>query len=466
MPRPDRPTVEQLLDSVRSHASAYLTGLDDRPVAATADAPELREILGGPLPATGEEPGSVLDRYLAAAQGGTVATGSARYFGFVTGGALPAAMAVDMLTPVWDQNVGLSVVGPAALVAEEVAREWLIGLFGLPAHSSVGFVTGGQMANTTALAIARHHVLAEVGWDVERDGLAAAPPITVVVGAERHSTIDRGMRLLGLGSSPATVDVDRNGAMQPDRLVEALASVDGPVIVCVQVGNVNTGAIDPVGPIVEAARGSGAWVHVDGAFGLWARCLDRFADRLVGLESAHSWAVDAHKWLNVPYDSGLVFSAHPESHRAALGVTAIQAPYLAFGDSARDGVDWGPEFSRRARGPAVWAALRSLGRQGVVELVDRCCAMATEFAQLLSREPGISVRNDVVLNQMLVAFDGVDTDEVVAAIQQHGVAWMGATTWRGERLMRISVSNWQTDSDDVARSAESVIKCYRTCARR
>jgi glutamate/tyrosine decarboxylase-like PLP-dependent enzyme len=466
MPRPSAHTIEALLERVRGHAARYVDRLDDRPVAAVAGIEDLRSALGGPLPAEGADPVAVLDQYLAVVDGGTVATGSPRYFGFVIGGALPAAMAVDMLTPVWDQNVGLSVGGPAASVAEEVARDWLIDLLGLPRRASLGFVTGGQMANTTAFAVARHHVLAQAGWDVERDGLVGAPPITVVVGRERHSTIDRGLRFIGLGSSPLVVEVDADGAMRADHLAEVLAGVDGPAIVCAQLGNVNTGALDPVGPIVEAAHERGAWVHVDGAFGLWARCLDRFAGHLAGLELADSWAVDAHKWLNVPYDCGLVFTAHPESHRAALGVSASNAPYLAFGDATRDGVDWVPEFSRRGRGPAVWAALRSLGRSGVVEMVDRCCAMAREFAGLLADEPGIEIRNDVVLNQVLVAFAGVDVDALVAAIQADGTCWMGATTWRGERLMRISVSNWQTDHDDVVRSAEAVIGCYRRLSGR
>jgi glutamate/tyrosine decarboxylase-like PLP-dependent enzyme len=466
MPRPDPQTIAELLATVSSYAGGYLDRLDTRPVAGAPDLEHLQTVLGGPLPDLGEPPWAVLDRFLGVADGGTVATGSARYFGFVIGGALPAAMALDMLTPVWDQNVGLFVGGPAASVAEEAVRRWLVELFRLPVETSLGFVTGGQMANTTALAIARHHVLAAVGWDVEADGLTGAPPVTVVVGEERHSTIDRALRFIGLGSAPRTVAVDTNGAMDPAALEGVAAEIDGPMIVCAQVGNVNTGALDPVGPIVDVARKHGAWLHVDGAFGLWARCLERFDPDLSRMEEADSWAVDAHKWLNVPYDCGLVFSAHPGSHQAAIGVSAEHVPYLSFDSAMRDGVDWSPEFSRRARGPAVWAALRSLGRSGVVELVERGCAMAVEFADTLAAEPGIEIRNDVVLNQVLVAFADVDTDAVIEAIQRDGTCWMGGTTWRGERLMRISVSNWQTESQDIQRSAEAVIRSYRRVAGR
>jgi glutamate/tyrosine decarboxylase-like PLP-dependent enzyme len=470
---PDDPTTERLLTQVHTHASDYLRRLPDRPVRADATAGELHAALGGPLPDEPADPVAVVDALAAVADRGMIATTSGRFFGFVIGGALPAAMAADMLTPVWDQNAGLSVIGPVASVVEEISRQWLVELFGLPANASLGFVTGGQMANTTALTVARHHVLAAAGWDVERDGLAGGPEITVVGGAERHSTIDTGMRFAGLGSRPLVVDVDELGAMRPDALATTLAGIEGPVIVCVQMGNVNTGALDPVGALADIAHQHGAWVHVDGAFGLWAAVTPRLRDGVAGMDRADSWAVDAHKWLNVPYDSGLVFTAHPASHRATTGTDRGQSSYLEFADDLRDPLEWTPEFSRRGRGFAVWAALRSLGRSGVVELVDRCCAMAQRFAERLSAADGVTVHNfvepgptndlrprTVALNQVLVGFDGVDTAAVVAAVQAEGTCFPTGTTWRGRRLMRISVSNWQTDTEDVDRSVAAILECY------
>ena len=462
MPRPDPHTVTALLDRVRSHAAHHLAVLDDRPVRATAEAPELRSALGGPLPDGPGDPVAVLDALAGLADRGTTATTSARFFGFVVGGVVPAAMAADMLAPVWDQNAGLHVAGPIAAVTEEVARTWLLDLLRLPADASMGFVTGGQSANMTALLVARHHVLAAAGWDVERDGLAGGPQITVVAGSERHSTIDRAMRLAGLGSRSRLVDVDANGAMRPDGLAEELDDVDGPVIVCAQLGNVNTGALDPVGELADIAHRHDAWLHVDGAFGLWAACLPRLRAATEGLERADSWAVDAHKWLNVPYDSGMVATAHPASHLAATGTDPAQSSYLEFGEGTRDALVWTPEFSRRARGMAIWAALRSLGRQGVVDMVERGCEMAARFAELLDAEPGVHVRNAVVLNQVLVAFDDVPAADVIAAVQQEGTCWMSGTRWRGEHLLRISVSNWQTDDEDVVRSVQAIVACYRT----
>jgi glutamate/tyrosine decarboxylase-like PLP-dependent enzyme len=453
---------EHLLDRVRAHALDYLRRLPDRPVRAAATADEIRDALGGPLPDAPASPDAVVDMLAALAQRGTTATTSGRFFGFVVGGALPAAMAADMLTSVWDQNAGLFVAGPVAAVAEEVARQWLVDLFGLPPDASLGFVTGGQMANTTALVVARRHVLAAAGWDVERDGLAGGPRVTVVAGAERHSTIDRAMRFAGFGSQPALVDVDEHGTMRPDALATTLASLDGPLIVCAQMGNVNTGALDPVGALADVAHDHGAWVHVDGAFGLWAAVLPRLHAHVAGMERADSWAVDAHKWLNVPYDASMVFTAHPASHQAATGADRGHSSYLEFADHVRDPLEWTPEFSRRARGIPVWAALRSLGRSGVVALVERCCAMARLFAEQLSAAPGVTVHNDVVLNQVLVGFDDVAASAVVDAVQAEGTCFPTGTSWRGHDLMRISVSNWQTDADDVAASVRAILACYAT----
>jgi glutamate/tyrosine decarboxylase-like PLP-dependent enzyme len=319
------------------------------------------------------------------------------------------------------------------------------------------------MANFTALAVARHSGLGAAGWDVEADGLAGAPPVRVIVGEERHVTIDRALRFLGLGTaSLSTVPTDDQGRMRADALGDALARSSGPTIVCAQAGNVNTGAVDPLRAVCDAAHEAGAWVHVDGAFGMWAAASPTLRPLVEGMERADSWATDAHKWLNVPYDSGLVFCAHPAAHRAAMG---SQASYLVYSeDRERDAMDWNPDFSRRARGFAVYAAIRSLGRSGVADLVERCCAHARRFAEALGREPGIEVLNDVVLNQVLVRFldPGEDHDArtraVVKAVQEEGTCWLGGTTWQGKAAMRISVSNWSTTTEDVDRSVAAILR--------
>jgi glutamate/tyrosine decarboxylase-like PLP-dependent enzyme len=335
-----------------------------------------------------------------------------------------------------------------------VCRGWLAELLGLPAHVSVGYVTGCQMAHVTSLAAARHHVLAEAGWDVAQDGLAGAPPIRVVVGAKRHVTLDRALQLLGLGtSSLEVVPADGQGRMR----VEELRLGGGPTIVCGQAGEVNTGAFDDLDAIADAADAAGAWFHVDGAFGLWAAASPEHRTLLKGSARADSWATDAHKWLNVPYDSGLVFCAHPDSHRAAMSVTAS---YLVqSGDKReRDPMDWNPEFSRRARGFPIYAAIRSLGRVGIAEMIERCCANARRFADALDAG-GATVLNEVVLNQVLVRLgDGERTRQAIARVQQDGTCWLGGTDWNGEHAMRISVSNWRTTEDDVDRSAAAILE--------
>ena len=390
-----------------------------------------------------------------------MATPGGRFFGFVIGGSLPAALAADWLASAWDQNAGLYVAAPAASVVEEVCGAWLSELFGLPEGISFGLVTGGQMANFTALAAARHHVLERAGWDVEADGLLGAPRVRVLVGEERHVTIDRALRFLGLGtSSLRPVPADEQGRMRPDALRSALAESSGPTIVCAQAGNVNTGAFDPLDAICDAA--GDAWVHVDGAFGMWAAASPSLRHLVRGIERADSWATDAHKWLNVPYDSGLAFCAHPDVHRAAMGT---QASYLVYSEAGeRDQLDWNPEASRRARGFPIYAAIRSLGRSGVADLIDRCCAHARRFAEALAREPGVEVLADVVLNQVLVRFldPGGDHDArtraVVEAVQQDGTCWLGGTTWQGKAAMRISVSNWSTTTEDVDRSVAAILR--------
>jgi len=447
------------LTEAYERATAYLDGLPERRVGPRATAGELREALGGPLPAGPTDPRKVIARLAEGVEDGLLPSGSGRFFGFVFGGATPASLAADWLTTTWDQNAGLYAASPAAAVVEEVAAAWLVELFGLPTGTSVGFVTGAQMANFTGLAAARHEVLRRAGWDVERDGLVGAPPIRVLAGAERHDTIDRALRFLGLGTNCIVpIAVDDQGRMRVDAL-EASLTDDAPQIVCAQVGNVNTGAIDAVRDICERAHEHQAWVHVDGAFGLWAAVSEQLRPLVDGIELADSWASDAHKWLNVPYDSGLVLCAHPEPHRAAM---SIRAAYLIQDENGeRDPMDYNPEFSRRARGIPVYAAIRALGRSGIAEIVDRCHAMAQRFADALRAE-GVEVLNEVVLNQILVRFgDDELTRRVVAAVQREGTCWMSGTTWQGTAAMRISVTNWTTGAADIDRSAAAVVRCLR-----
>ena len=461
------PTSDQMaaaLAAAHQRATAYATGLGERPVGPRATVDDLRAALDGPLPEDGADAAEVVRALADAAEPGLVATGSPRYFGFVIGGALPAALGADWLASTWDQNAGLYVGGPPAAVTEEVAGRWVLDLLGLPATASFGFVTGCQMAHVTALAAARNDVLARVDWDVEHRGLVGAPPVRVLASDLRHATVDRALRLLGLGADAVEpVASDQEGRMRMDALDEALRASGGPTIVIAQVGEVNTGAIDPVDEICDRARAAGAWVHVDGAFGLWAGASPALRPLVAGVERADSWATDFHKWLNVPYDSGFAACAHPERHRAAMGT---HADYLvhAAPDGPRDQMDWNPEFSRRARGFAVYAALRSLGRRGVADLVDRCCAHARRFADRLGALDGVEVVNEVVLDQVLVAFPGAEaqagdgraTQRIIEAVQRSGECWMSGTTWQGRPAMRISVVNWQTSTDDVDRAVRTI----------
>ena len=397
----DRPDWKSALGEAFAQALSYLDGLPDRPVHPAADLGQLRAALGGPLPERPLDARDVVADLAGAAGPGVIASGSGRFFGFVVGGATPAALAADWLASAWDQNAGLYILGPAAAVVEEVAGAWVADLFGLPPHVSVGFVTGAQMANVTGLAAALHAVLGRAGWDVSSAGLWGAPRVRVLAGEQRHGTVDRALRFLGVGTAAIElIPADAQGRMRVDALAEALD--DRPAIVCAQVGNVNTGAVDPVGQISDIA-------HVDGAFGLWAAASPRLRPLVAGVGRADSWATDAHKWLNVPYDCGLVFCADPQAHRAAMGA---RAGYLVHGSAGeRDALDHNPEHSRRARGFAVYAALRALGRGGVADLVERSCALARRFATQLGATPGVTVLNDVVLNQVLVRFPaGSDRD--------------------------------------------------------
>ena len=449
--------IDAALERASGLAREFIAGLPSRPVHHTASVEDLRARLGGPLPDVGESPVATVEALASAAEDGLIASAGPRYFGFVIGGGVPAALAADWLTSAWDQNAGLYVIGPAAAVAEEVAGAWAAELMGLPAGVSVGFTTGATMASFTGLAAGRHALLEQTGWDVERQGLFAAPEIPVVVSEESHVTIFAALQMLGMGRDRVIrVPTDEQGAMRADALADALRSLDRPALVTAQAGNVNTGAFDPLPAIVEAVRANGGWLHVDGAFGLWAGADPARRHLVEGVGLADSWTTDAHKWLNVPYDSGLSFVAHPAAHQAAMTLGA--AYYVETTGAERDPYNWVAESSRRARGFAVWAALRSLGRAGVAEMIGRTSDLAGRFADGLRGGPGIRILNDVVLNQVLVRFEDPSgdlaagdarTDAVIAAVQADGTLWLGGTRWHGVRAMRISVSGWATTEDDV-----------------
>ena len=453
---------QPLLARTHDHAVDYLREQSERHVGARARREELLAALGAPLSQRGEDEAAVIDLLAAQAPRGAIASGSPRYFGFVIGGTYPVALAADWLAATWDQNAGIYATSPLSAVVEEIAGDWLLDLFDLPRESEVGFVTGCQMASFTCLAAARHAVLRRAGWDVEADGLHGAPRINIVTSAESHVTIDVALRYLGFGTRAVQrVEADAQGRMRGDRLKELLATLDGPTIICAQAGNVNTGAFDRLYEIGPIANEHGAWLHVDGAFGLWARASHAHRALADGIELADSWATDAHKWLNVPYDCGVAIVRHPGDHRAAM--TSAAAYLIQTGGAERDAVDWVPEFSRRARGVPVYATLRALGRDGVEGLVDRCCARARQIEEILYPHEGVQILNDVVLNQVLVRFGDSDdtTRAVVAGVQDDGTCWLSGTTWHGKAAMRISVSNWATSEEDVAASAAAIIQVFR-----
>jgi glutamate/tyrosine decarboxylase-like PLP-dependent enzyme len=436
------------LETAYRHAREFLTGLPDRHVGASGTAAPT-STLAGPVPAT-----RVIDELVRDLEPGIVATAGPRYFGFVTGGALPASVAADWLASTWDQNGAMAAMSPALAELETVTAAWLLDLLRLPPESGLGFVTGGQTANLTCLIAARHRVLQNVGWDVEANGLQGAPEIRVLVGDQVHVAALTALRYLGLGSANAErIETDEQGAMRADRL----ELDDRPTIVLAQMGEVNTGALDPLDEITaKAAQAANTWVHVDGAFGLWAAASPAFDALVKGHDRADSWGVDGHKWLNVPYDSGYAIVKDAAVHRGALGATAA---YLHTGGDVRNGFDWVPESSRRGRAIPTYAALRQLGRSGVVALVDRCCALARRFAEALGEQPGIEILNDVVLNQVLVRFgdDDARTAGVVRRVQEDGTCWLGGTTFKGRGAMRISVSNWSTTESDVDRSVAAIL---------
>ncbi|MGA8144690.1 MAG: pyridoxal-dependent decarboxylase [Candidatus Acidiferrales bacterium] len=440
-----------LMEQAAGRAGRYLETLDRRGVFPSAEAVGRLAELGGALAAEGAEAAEVLRLLDEVGSPATVATAGRRYFGFVTGGALPATLAANWLAGAWDQCAGLDVLSPVSSALEEISARWLIELFGLPAGCGVGFVTGATMANFSALAAARNAVLESAGWDVEADGLIGAPPLTVIGGDEVHVSVVKALGMLGLGRNRIVrVPADSQGCMRPD----LLPKISGPTIVCMQAGNVNSGAFDPASDICEAAHAADAWVHVDGAFGLWAAVAPKRAHLLEGVAEADSWATDAHKWLNVPYDSGIAFVRNDRHLKAAM---AANAAYLVRGEK-RDPNLFTPEMSRRARGVEIWAALRSLGRNGLADLIERNCRMAERFAEGL-RAAGYEILNDVVLNQVLVSFGGDDlTRDVIAALQAEGTCWCGGTTWHGRAAMRIAVSSWATTDADVERSLDAMIR--------
>ena len=456
--RGDMSDFRELLTYSASLIADYREAVAERPVFPEVDFVDARANIGS-LQNDSISARAVVDELVGVVEPMLVGNTGPRYFGFVVGGALDAATAADMLTVGWDQNAFNTVMSPGAAVIEEIAGGWIKELLGLPLQASFGFATGGQGANTVSLAAARHFVLNKVGWDVEKDGLFGAPRVRVVVTGERHATIDTALRVLGFGSNVAEpVLVNSQGAIDISDLTRVLErGMQGPVIVCLQAGNVNTGAFDDFVRAIPIAHQHNAWVHVDGAFGLWAAANPATRYLLEGVEQADSWATDGHKWLNVPYDCGYAFCAHPDAHR---GATSYSAPYLKGQeeDEIRAPGDYVLESSRRARGFATWAALRQLGRTGIADLVEGCCALARRFADQLASVEGVTVLNDVVLNQVLVRFgDDLQTDRVIRAVQRSGECWMGATTWQGKRAMRISVSNWQTTEADVDRSVTAIL---------
>lgn len=449
--RPD--DYDKALDRAATHAREWLATVPSRAVPPKASADDVVAALGGALPAEPTDPAEVVDLLARHVEPGLMAMPSGKFFGWVIGGTLPAALGADWLVSAWDQNTGMRYATPGVTGTEEVAAEWLLDLLGLPGDADVGFVTGGTMANWTGLAAGRQAVLSRVGWDVNTDGLTGAPRVHVLVGEDRHGTVDLSLRYLGLGA-PTAVAADDQGRIRPDALRAALAEVEGPTIVALQAGNLHSGAFDPFADCVDLAHEHGAWVHVDGAFGLWAAVSPSLRHLTQGVERADSWGTDAHKTLNTPYDCGIAIVRDPTALRGAV---SMQASYLVHATDKGDPLDKVPELSRRARGVPVWAALRSLGRSGVVGLVDGLVANAQALAAGIAEIPGAEILNEVVYTQVSVAFDSDErTRAVTERLLADGVAWMSGSRWRGRDVLRVSVSNWSTDADDVAASIDAV----------
>jgi len=446
--------VNRVLNLAASHAQHYLETLSSRPIAPTATLPELRARLAKPLPETGLPDEQVIEELVDDMSGGIMGSASGRFFGWVIGGTLPVALAADWLTSAWDQNAASNLTAPAEAVIEEVCGEWLKELLGIPAGASFAVVTGCQQAHTTALAAARHKLLHDRGWDVERRGLAGAPPVTVFVTDSRHESILRSVRLLGMGTDAVEyVQADNEGRMNVAQLEVAIRALgENPALVCLQAGDLNTGTFDRFAQACGVARAANAWAHVDGAFGLWAATSERYRPLHAGVAAADSWATDGHKWLNLPFDCGFVFTAHPAAHRASF---AQETSYSVPQEDLRNQKDWNPEWSRRGRGFVAYAAIRALGRSGIAAIVERCCAHTERLVRGIGALEGAEVISHPVINQALVRFLGTDgdhdrtTDEVIRLIQAKGVAWFGGATWRGSRVMRISVCNWLTSDKDI-----------------
>ena len=451
----------ELLNFAASEAARYLETLDARPVATGGSLEELRSRLGKPLPETGTAPRAVIEELVRDADGGILASGNPRFFGWVIGGTLPVALAADWLTAAWDQNGASNLTSPAEAVVEEVCGEWAKELLGIPRSASFAFVTGCQMAHTTALAAARHKLLMDRGWDVERRGLSGAPPLKILTTDSRHESIIRSVRLLGIGADAIEhLPTDNLGRVELGGLESALRRVGGDlVILCLQAGDLNTGVFDPFERACPIAHEAKAWVHVDGAFGLWVATSERHRHLLAGAEQADSWATDGHKWLNLPFDSGFVFVAHPAAHRASFAQTTS---YSIPREELRNQKDWNPEWSRRGRGFPAYAAIRALGRAGIGEIVDRCCAHAARLVEGIGGLPGAEIVAAPIINQGLVRFLSADgdhdgaTDEVIRRVQANGVAWFGGATWRGIRVMRVSVCNYLTSEADIERTLTSL----------
>jgi glutamate/tyrosine decarboxylase-like PLP-dependent enzyme len=445
-----------LLRTTAEYAIRYLDGLEERSVAPAPEAVVRLAELGGPLPSSPTDPAEVVKLLDQVGSPATVATAGSRYFGFVIGGSLPATLAVNWLAGAWDQNAAMYVMSPTAAALEVIAQKWILDVLSFPPEAEIGFVTGATMANFSGLAAARHALLQRQGWDVGADGLFGAPPIKVVVGDEVHVSLLKALNLLGFGHNRVIrVPTDEQGRMRADQL----PPLDSSTLLCIQAGNVNTGAFDPADILCERAHEAGAWVHVDGAFGLWLAADPARAHLTAGLANADSWATDAHKWLNVPYDSGLVICRNPQDLRAAMSYTS--ASYLVTSEQ-RDNLQYTPEMSQRARAIEIWAALRSLGRSGLADMLERTCLLAERFATGL-RAAGYDILNDVVANQVLVSFgDAETTKQVIAVVQQDGTCWCGGTVWHGQTAMRISVSSWATTEADVDLSLNAIIRVAQT----
>jgi len=458
----------ELFAQAAKHAAAYRDAVGDKPQRAELSYDEMRARFAAPVPETGADASAVIDEMVALAEPGLNAPTGPRFFGWVMGGSHPAGVAADILVSAWGQNAGNHSAMPATAAVEETAAGWLLDLLDLPRQASVGFVTGGTMANFVGVAAARGEVLRRAGWDVEADGLIGAPPITILLGDDAHATVYNALRLTGLGARSAQlIETDNNGAMIPAAIEKAIAQASGPTLVIAQAGQLNTGAFDPFNVIMDAAHDTGSWVHVDSAFGLWARAAEDRRHLTQGLERADSWAVDGHKWLQTPYDCGYAIVKNAEAHRRAMSISTSYLP--ASGEAERDPSQLVPELSRRARGFATWAIIKTLGREGIADLISRSCAYARRFADRMAREPDIAVVNDVVLNQVAIRF-GTDrndkeadqlTDALIARTRADGVCFVGPAAWRGQQVVRISVTNGATTQDDIDVSADALVSAWR-----